>query len=88
LTFIHKLKDKKKEEEIKLAREEWNKEMGIEPRDNNSNREKEDNLTIHIASKSETCLIEAVNGRIKNYLARFNRKTKRYRFNRKTKKIQ
>jgi IS1 family transposase len=30
------------------------------------------------ASKSETYLIEAVDGRIKNYLARFNRKTKRY----------
>jgi IS1 family transposase len=52
--------------------------MGIEPIDNNGNREKEDNLTIHIASKSETCLIEAINGRIRNYLARFNRKTKRY----------
>ena len=33
---------------------------------------------IHIKSKSETSLIECVNSRIRNYLARFNRRTKRY----------
>jgi len=32
----------------------------------------------HIASKSETCLIEAKNSSIRDCLARFNRKTKRY----------
>ena len=34
-------------------------------------------FTVHIAHKSETCLIESVNSRIRNYLARFNRRTKR-----------
>ena len=33
---------------------------------------------MHIANKSETSLIESVNSRIKNYLARFNRRTKIY----------
>ena len=32
----------------------------------------------HIQSKAETSLIECVNSRIRNYLARFNRRTKRY----------
>lgn len=32
----------------------------------------------HIQSKSETSLIESVNSRIRHYLARFNRRTKRY----------
>jgi insertion element IS1 protein InsB len=32
----------------------------------------------HHTTKSETCLIEAKNSIIRNYLARFNRKTKRY----------
>lgn len=34
----------------------------------------EDGFSIHIANKSETSLIESVNSRIRNYLARFNRK--------------
>ena len=34
----------------------------------------ENDFSIHIANKSETCLIESVNSRIRNYLARFNRK--------------
>lgn len=38
----------------------------------------ENDFSIHIANKSETCLIESVNSRIRNYLARFNRRTKRY----------
>ena len=38
----------------------------------------ENGFSIHIANKSETCLIESVNSRIRNYLARFNRRTKRY----------
>ena len=33
---------------------------------------------IHIKSKSETSLIESVNSLIRHYLARFNRRTKRY----------
>ena len=33
---------------------------------------------MHIANKSETSLIESVNIRIRNYLARFNRRTKIY----------
>ncbi len=37
-----------------------------------------DSFAIHIANKSETCLIESINSLIRNYLARFNRKTKRY----------
>jgi hypothetical protein len=31
----------------------------------------------HIQSKSETCFIESINSRIRNYLARLNRRTKR-----------
>ena len=37
-----------------------------------------DGFAIHIASKSETSLIESINSLIRNYLARFNRKTKKY----------
>ena len=37
-----------------------------------------DGFAIYIANKSEICLIESINGLIRNYLARFNRKTKRY----------
>jgi insertion element IS1 protein InsB len=33
---------------------------------------------IHIKSKAETSLIEAKNSIVRNYLARFNRKTKRF----------
>ena len=32
----------------------------------------------HVRSKSETCLVESFNSLIRHYLARFNRKTKRY----------
>ena len=31
-------------------------------------------FSIHIRSKTETCLIECVNNRIRHYLARFRRK--------------
>ncbi len=32
----------------------------------------------HHMTKSETCLVESFNSLIRHYLARFNRKTKRY----------
>jgi len=32
----------------------------------------------HIVSKSETCLVESKNAVIRHYLARFNRRTKRF----------
>lgn len=32
----------------------------------------------HVCSKAETCLVESFNSLIRHYLARFNRKTKRY----------
>ena len=32
----------------------------------------------HIISKAETCLVESKNSLIRHYLARFNRRTKRY----------
>ena len=32
----------------------------------------------HIVSKSETCLVESKNSLIRHYLARLNRRTKRY----------
>jgi insertion element IS1 protein InsB len=32
----------------------------------------------HHVTKSETCLVEATNSIVRNYLARFNRRTKRY----------
>ena len=32
----------------------------------------------HVQSKAETCLVESCNSLIRHYLARFNRKTKRY----------
>jgi insertion element IS1 protein InsB len=32
----------------------------------------------HVSTKSETCLVESFNGLIRHYLARFQRKTKRY----------
>lgn len=32
----------------------------------------------HVSSKAETCLVESFNSLIRHYLARFNRKTKRY----------
>ena len=32
----------------------------------------------HVVSKSETCLVESFNSLIRHYLARFNRRTKRY----------
>jgi len=40
----------------------------------NLNEELKD-FSIHIRSKTETCLIEAINNRIRHYLARFRRKT-------------
>ncbi len=40
-------------------------------------------LLFHITNKSETSLMKSINGLIRNYLARFNRKTKRYRVNQK-----
>ena len=33
---------------------------------------------IHFIGKSETCLVESKNSLIRNFLARFNRRTKRY----------
>jgi insertion element IS1 protein InsB len=32
----------------------------------------------HIITKTETCLVESKNSLIRHYLARFNRRTKRY----------
>ncbi|MDR1494731.1 MAG: hypothetical protein LBI29_01690 [Rickettsiales bacterium] len=32
----------------------------------------------HIANKSKTCFIESINSRIRNYLARLNRRTKKF----------
>ena len=32
----------------------------------------------HVVSKAETCLVESKNSLIRHYLARFNRKTKRF----------
>ena len=32
----------------------------------------------HIITKAETCLVESKNSLIRHYLARFNRRTKRY----------
>ena len=33
---------------------------------------------VYEVNEYQTCLIESVNSRIRNYLARFNRRTKRY----------
>ena len=33
---------------------------------------------VHHVTKSETCLVESKNSLIRHYLARFNRRTKRY----------
>jgi IS1 family transposase len=41
-------------------------------------KEETQQFSKHIANKKETCLIESINSRIRNYLARFVRKTKRY----------
>jgi IS1 family transposase len=41
-------------------------------------REETQQFSKHIANKKETCLIESINSSIRNYLARFTRKTKRY----------
>jgi IS1 family transposase len=41
-------------------------------------KEETQQFSKHIANKKETCLIESINSRIRNYLARFTRKTKRY----------
>lgn len=41
-------------------------------------KEESRQFSKHIANKSETSLVESVNSLIRHYLARFNRKTKRY----------
>ena len=83
---IKKKKKKKKEKEKGNKNENNNKQpktmrgkLKIKKKILEKNKYRNENgFSIHIANKSETCLIESVNSRIRNYLARFNRKTKRY----------
>ena len=55
-----------------------NYEIDITTSDNNPSYAKFIIATRHIATKAETALVECYNSLLRHYLARFNRKTKRY----------